>query len=172
MYSHIARSQTRSLLGKRYQLTAQIYPTPEESRIIDAHRLHHIEIFYDPFRDELDAAAVAAHAHARTRGLFPTKARDAAAICGSELRALIAAARAFRAFNVTVGDLCRGITITHRSLQAIGEIERILTECVDAIDRCVRAAGSYADATEDVFAPGTDDDRTVPPAEWARTWRR
>ena len=74
MYSHVARSQTFSLFGfPRYQLTAQIYPTPEELHIIKRHRLHRIEIFYDPIRDERYANAETAHAKAKARGLFVTK---------------------------------------------------------------------------------------------------
>ena len=172
MYSHLTRSQTHSWIGfKRYRLTAKIHATPEERQIIDRHGLMRIEVFHDPLRDDLSTHAMAAHDKAKARGLFVTKARDATSICGSEIRALVATARSLLAFNVTVADLCRGITITHKSLQAIGEIERILTECIDAIDRHVRAARGYAEATEDIFAPGTEDDGAVPPTEWARTWR-
>ena len=172
MYSHLTRSQTHSWFGfTRYRLTAQIHATPEERQIIDRHGLTRIEVFHDPRRDELSANATAAHEKAKARGLFVTKARDATSICGSEIRALVATARAALAFNVTVADLCRGITITHKSLQAIGEIEHILTECIDAIDRHVRAARGDAEATEDISAPGTEVDAAVPPTEWARTWR-
>ena len=173
MYSHIARSETPSWLGrKRYRLTAQIHPTPQELQVIDRHRLARIEIFHDPFREELNANATAAHQKAKARGMFVTKASDAAAICGSEISALVASVRALLTFRITVADLLRGVTITHRSLQAIGEIEQVLTDCIDIIDRSVQAAHRYSDQTEDIFAPGAEDDTTVPPTHWARNWRR
>ncbi len=80
--------------------------------------------------------------------------------------------RASFAFHITVADLLRGITITHKSLRAIGEIEVVITECIDHIDASPRAAHGYAELTEDLFAPGTDEETTVPPAHWARAWRR
>jgi hypothetical protein len=172
MYSHISRSEGRSFWGfKRYQLSARVYLAADERRIIESHRLHRMEIFYDPLRDQLDASAAAAHDKAKARGLFVTHARDAAAIAASEFRALASAIRALRAFRITVGDLLSGVTITHRSLRNIGEVERVLTECVDHIDRFLQSAGAYSAETEDIFAPGADDD-TTPPADWPRVWRR
>src|SRR5882724_5529944 len=123
MYSHIVRSESRSLLGfKQYRLTARIHLTAQEIQIVERHRLRRIEIFYDPIRDELNADAERAHERAKARGLFVTKARDAAAVCTAEIHALVSTIRALRAFNITVRDLVRSVTITNSSLQAIGEI--------------------------------------------------
>jgi hypothetical protein len=130
-----------------------------------------MEIFYDPLRDALDAKAAAAHDKAKARGLFVSRARDAIPITVSEVSALSSAIRALCAFRITVGDLLSGVTITHRSLRNITEVERVLTECVDHIDRFLQSAGSYSADTEDIFAPGPDDD-TTPPADWPRMWRR
>src|SRR5215467_4177553 len=136
MYSHIARSETRSLLGfRQYRLTAKIHLTPEELHLVERHRLYRIEIFHDPIRDEFDANATSEHEKAKARGLFVTKARDASAICVSEIRALVSTIRALLAFGITVADLLRGVTITNPSLRAIGEIEQVIVECLDHIDR-------------------------------------
>jgi len=173
MYSHIARTETRSFLGlRRYSLTAKLHLTPEELQLIERHRLNRIEIFYDPIRDELNDAAEQAHQRARARGLFVTQARDASAVCVAEIHALVSTIRALRAFNITVRDLVRGVTITNSSLQAIGEIEQVLTDCIDYIDRWLQTTRRYADGTEDIFAPGTEDDTTVPPNQWPRIWSR
>ncbi len=173
MYSHIARTETRSFLGfRRYCLTAKLHLTAQELQLIERHRLNRIEIFYDPIRDELNADAEQAHERAKARGLFVTKARDAGAVCIAEIHALVSTIRALRAFNITVRDLVRGVTITNSSLQAIGEIEQILTDCIDHIDRWLQTARRYADETEDIFAPGTGDDITVPPNQWPRIWMR
>jgi hypothetical protein len=173
MYSHISRSETRSFLGvRRYCLTAKIHLTPQEIHIIEYHCLYRIEIFHDPIRDGLDADATSAHEKARARGWFVTKARDASAVCASEIQTLVLTIRALLAFNITVADLLRGVTITNRSLRAIGEIEQVLIDCIDHIDRWLQTARSYSDETEDIFAPGTNDDTTVPPNQWPRTWRR
>jgi hypothetical protein len=173
MYSHIARSETRSFFGfKRYCLTAKIQLTPEEMHIIRHHRLDRIEIFHDPIRDELDANATSAHEKAKARGLFITTARDASAICASEIRALVSTVRASHAFDITVADLLRGVTIINPSLRAIGEIEQVLIDCIDQIDRSLQTARNYSDDTEDIFAPGTNDDTTVPPNLWPRFWTR
>jgi hypothetical protein len=172
MYFHISRSESRSFLGfKRYRLTAQIHPTPQEMRIIERHFLHRMEIFHDPTRDELNAVAISAHEKAKARGLFVTKARDASAVCASEIRALVSTIRALLAFDIAVFDLLRGVAITHHSLRAIGEIEQVLIDCIDQIDQSLKTASSYADETEDIFTPGTDD-TTVPPNQWPRIWTR
>ena len=139
---------------------------------MERHRLYRIEIFYDPIRDELDAHATSEHEKAKARGLFTTKARDASAVCVSEIRALVSTIRALLAFNITVADLLRGVTITNQSLRAIGEIEQVLTDCIDQIDRSLQTARSYSDETEDIFAPGVDNDTTVPPNLWPRIWTR
>lgn len=172
MYSHVTRSRTQTWLGfTRYQLTAQIHATPEEREIIRHHRLTHIEIFHDPLREEYHTRAATAHDAAKARGLLLFKARDAGAVCASELRALIATTRALRAFHVSAGDLLHGVTIRHRSLQAIVEVERAIIACIDAIERSVAAARSYAHSTEDIFAPGHEEDAAEPTAEWTRHWR-
>ena len=173
MYSHIARSESRSFLGfKHYRLTARIHLTAQEIQIVERHRLRRIEIFYDPIRDELNAGAERAHEGAKARGLFVTRARDASAICVSEMSALVSTIRALLAFNITVADLLRGVTITNRSLRAIAEIEQIIIDCIDDIDRTLQTARRYTDQTEDIFAPGTDDDTTAPPHQWPRMWMR
>src|SRR5262249_24719732 len=172
MYFHIARTETRSFLGfRRYCLTAKVHLTPREMQLVERHRLNRIEIFYDPIRDELNADAERAHDTAKARGLFVTKERDAAAVRTAEVHVGVSTIRALRAFNITVKDLVRGVTITNPSLQAIGEIERILTDCIDHIDRSLQTARRYADGAEDIFAPGTDD-TTVPPNQWPRIWTR
>jgi len=108
MYSHIARSESRSLLGfKQYRLTARIHLTALEIQIVERHRLRRIEIFYDPIRDELNANAERAHERAKARGLFVTRASDTSVICVSEMRALVSTIRALLAFNITVADLLR-----------------------------------------------------------------
>src|SRR5216684_1569760 len=164
MYSHIARSESRSFLGfKQYRLTARIHLTAHEIQMVERHRLRRIEIFYDPIRDELNAGAERAHERAKARGLFVTRASDASAICLSEMRALVSTIRALLAFNITIADLLRGVTITNRSLRAIAEIERVITDCIDDIDRYLQSARRYTDQAEDIFAPGTDDDAAVPP---------
>ena len=173
MYSHVSRSETRSLFGfLRYRLTAQIQLTPQEMQVMERHRLRRIEIFYDPIRDELTGKAESAHEKARARGWFVTTARDASAICASEIYAVVSAIRALLAFNITLDDLVRGVTITHSSLQAIGEIEQVLIACIDRIDQAVRSARSFADETEDIFAPGTEPDTGLPPNQWPRFWTR
>ncbi|HEY7238673.1 MAG TPA: hypothetical protein VH600_05855 [Burkholderiales bacterium] len=173
MYSHLARSESSSLFGrKRYQLAARIYATPQEAAVIQYHGLERFEIFYDPARDALEAAATAVHENARTRRLFVTRSRDAFSVCSSEIGAMVAAIRAMHTLNITVSDLLHGITITNRSLREIGELERILRECIDQIERMLRAAQSYSEDTEDLYAPGTDDDDGVPPRDWTRRWRR
>jgi|SRR6185503_14853886 hypothetical protein len=171
MYKHLARSETRSFWGfARYQLSARLYVTPDERRILTRHRLQRIEIFHDPVRDDLEASTIAAHDSAKARGLFVTKVRDAAAITASEISAITSAIRALRAFRITVGDLLDGVTITHRSLREIGHIEQILKDSIDDIDQSLQTAVAYSGETEDIFMPGTDDD-TTPPAEWPRVWR-
>jgi hypothetical protein len=173
MYSHIARSESRSFLGfKQYRLTARLHLTAQEIQIVERHRLRRIEIFYDPIRDELNANAERAHEKAKARGLFVTRAGDASAICVSEMRALVSTIRALLAFNITVADLLRGVTITNRSLRAIAEIEQVIIDCIDDIDRSLQTARRYVHETEDIFAPGTDDDAAVPPNQWPRTWMR
>jgi len=137
---------------------------------MERHRLRRIEIFYDPIRDELNASAERAHERAKARGFFVTKASDASAICMSEMSALVSTIRALLAFNITVADLLRGVTITNRSLRAIAEIEQVIIDCIDDIDRSLQTARRYADETEDIFAPETDDDAMVHPNQWPRTW--
>ena len=80
--------------------------------------------------------------------------------------------RAALAFKIQVSDLLRGVRITHTDLRSISDIELVLTACIDRLDAAVRAATSYAEDTEDVFAPGADaPDAIVPPARWTRGWR-
>jgi hypothetical protein len=173
MYSHISRSETKTFLGsRRYCLSAKIHLTPQEMHLAAHCRLHRIEIFHDPIRDDLNANAASAHERAKARGLFVIKARDASAICAAEIHAVVSTIRALTAFNITLADLLRGVTITHSSLQAIGEIEQVLIKCIDQVDRTVRSARSYADETEDIFTPGTDDDTGLPPNLWPRIWTR
>jgi hypothetical protein len=172
MYTHVSRSQTRSLLGcKRYVLAVRLYVTQLERDVVDRHRLERIELFHDPRREQFDADAMAAHANAKSHGLFVTKARDSTTICISEISALVSSIRALLAFRITVADLLRGVTIQHRSLQAIRDIEEVLTACIDSIDRSVQAALSYSDQSEDIFAPGPDTDTTIAPNAWVRAWR-
>jgi hypothetical protein len=174
MFSHISKSETRSAFGfLQYCVSAQIYLTQQEMQITKRHRLNRrIEIFHDPIRDELNANAESAHEKAVARGLFVTTARDASAVCAAEIRAIFLTVRALRAFNITFDDLLRGITIKHYSLRAIGEIEQVLIDCIDHINRWLQSARSYADQAEDIFEPGTNDDATVPPNQWPRNWRR
>lgn len=173
MYTHVSRSQTRSVLGRRrYVLAVRLYLTPPERHIIERHRLMRIELFHDPRREQLEADAIAAHAKAKSHGLFVTSARDSLNICIAEISALVSSVRALLAFRITIADLLDGVTIQHRSLQAIGDIEHVLAACIDRIDHNVQAALSYSDQTEDIFAPGADDDTTVAPNAWARNWRR
>jgi hypothetical protein len=173
MYSHVVRSETFSFFGRKlYQLSARVYTTAQERALIQYHGLDRFEVFYDPARDALEAAATAVHERAKTRRLFVTRSGDAIGICSSELGAMIAAIRAMRTLNITVSDLLHGITITNRSLQEITELERILRECIDHIDRMLYAALGYSEDTEDLYAPGTDEDEGVPPREWTRRWRR
>lgn len=102
MYSHITRSETRTLLGgTRYRLTAQIHATTDELRIIRHSRLGRIEVFHDPRREEFAATAAAAHAKAKARGLFVTKARDATAIASAEF------CRCVKSVNPSSGDFLR-----------------------------------------------------------------
>ena len=171
MQSHITRSTTGTFF-KKYCLSVRIHADPAEVRVIREHRLEAIEIFADPLRQELENLAQAAHERAIARGLFVVRARDAAAITASEISALVSTVRAAVAFKIQVSDLLRGVTISHSSLRAISDIESVLTTCIDNLDTAVRAATSYANDTEDVFAPGTDaPDPTVPPAQWTRGWR-
>src|SRR5450631_4209872 len=109
MYSHISRSETKTLLGsRRYCLSAKIHLTPQETHLAERYRLNRVEIFYDPVRDDHHADATSAHARAKARGLFVTKARDASAICAAEVHALVSTIRALLAFNITLDDLVRG----------------------------------------------------------------
>lgn len=174
MYSHIIKSPTRSLLGrKRYQLSARIDVDPEELRIIRHSRLDRIELFSDPVRQELFAAAAASHEKAKSYGLFASTARDATKVCGAEIRALVSTLRAVRAFEIHFGDLLNGgVTIAHTSLQAITIAEKALTECIDRIDHFVQAARSYSDGSEDFFAPGTSEPEPndTHPRDWPFSW--
>ena len=172
MHTHLARSTTGLLFGTKYRLAIRLYVDADELRIIRQHALGRIEVFADPLRDAFAADAAAAHDKAKARGLFVTTARDATAITASELTALVSTVRALLAFKLSVADLLRGVTIEHRSLRAISDIEKILTDYIDALDAAVRAAGSYAEPTEDIFAPDTDaPDAGVPPRQWTRSWR-
>lgn len=137
---------------------------------MEHHQLSCIEVFHDPIRDELEAKATSEHEKAKAHGLFVTAARDASAVCVSELRALVSAIRALLAFDITVADLLRGVTITNESLRAISDIEKVLIDCIDNIDRALHTARSYSDDTEDIFAPGTKDDASVPPHRWPNIW--
>jgi hypothetical protein len=51
------------------------------------------------------------------------------------------------------------------------EVEQVITDCIDHIDRAVRAAQSYSAESGDLFAPGADEQET-PPNERPRAWRR
>ena len=173
MHSHIARSQSPSWWGVKYRLSVRLYVDAEELRILRPHRLDRVEVFSDPSRQEFATAALAAHDKAAKYGLIVTKARDTTAIAAAEITALVATLRSLLAFNIRVADLLHGVTIEHRSLRAITDIETVLTDGLDHIDAAVRAARSYSEETEDVFAPGADDTHdNVPPAAWGRTWRR
>jgi hypothetical protein len=173
MNLHIVRSETRSFFGaRRYCLSARVTVTPDQMTVITHHGLERTEIFFDPERDRLEQAADDYHQQARARGLFVTKARDAAAVSFAETRAIIASIRALNAFNITLADLLRGVTIENASLHAIRDFERILTASVDTINETLQAAAGFSDTTEDVFEPGDEHEPTTPPAQWARTWRR
>jgi hypothetical protein len=173
MYSHVSRSETRSFFGfLRYHLSAQIHLTLEEREIMERHRLNRIEVFHDPVRDAFNANAESAHDKAKARGLFVTRARDASAVCAAEIRALACTIRALFAFNITLDDLVRGVTITHSSLRSIDEIEQVLIDCIDHIDRWVQSARRYADEAEDILEPGANDNPTVPPKQWPDVWTR
>ena len=174
MYSHIVRSATRSLLGfKRYGLSFRIDVDSEELRIIQHYRLHRIEIFSDPGRNEYLAAAAASHAKAKSYGLFAPTARDATKICRAEIGALVSTLRAVRAFQIHFGDLLGGgVSINHVSLQAITEVEKALIECIDHIDHFVQTARIYSDGSEDFFAPGTiaPEPNDTHPRNWPFSW--
>jgi hypothetical protein len=173
MYSHLSRSETRSFFGSlRYRLFAQIHLTAHETHIMECHRLNRIEVFYDPIRDALNANAESAHKKAKARGWFVTRARDASAICAAETRALAFTIRALFAFNITLDDLVRGVTITHYSLRSIAEVEQVLIDCIDHIDRWLQSARRYAEDTEDIFEPGSNDSATMPPNQWPLIWMR
>ena len=173
MHSHIARSQSPSWLGVKYRLSVRLYVDAEELRILRAHRLDRVEVFADPQREDFNAAAAVAHDKAAKYGLVVIKARETTAIAAAEITAIIATVRSLLAFTIRVADLLHGVTIEHRSLRAIADIETVLTDCLDHIDAAVRAARSYCQETEDLFAPGPDDTHdNVPPAAWGRNWRR
>ena len=172
MYTHIARTTVPSLWGTKYRLSIRLYADPEDLPILHAHHLDRIEVFADPLREDYAAAATAAHDRAKARGLFVTRARDTTAIAAAEMAALVSTLRGLLAFNVRVGDLLRGVTVEHRSLRAISDIETVCVDVIDRVAAAVHAARGYDLRTEEVFAPGTDQDETVPPGEWTRTWRR
>jgi hypothetical protein len=162
------------LFGTKYRLAVRLYPDAGELRVIREHHLERIEVFADPLRDAFAADAIAAHDKAKARGIFVVpRMRDTAAITASELSALVSTLRALLAFKINVADLLRGVSIEHRSLRAIADIEKILTDYIDALDAAVRSARGYADRTEDVFAPGDDaPDETIRPNQWTRSWTR
>ena len=59
MYSHVTRSETRSLIGlRKFCVTAKLHLTAREMELLERYRLDRIEIFYDPFRDELKARGI------------------------------------------------------------------------------------------------------------------
>ncbi len=171
MQTHVVRSQS-GIFFKTYRLSVRLYVDPEEQFIIRQHRLDRIEVFADPLRDAFADNATAAHDKAKARGLIVTRARDAAAISASEISALVSTVRSMLAFKLQVSDLLQGVTIQHRSLRAIADIETVCTDVIDRIDAAVRAARSYDHRSEDIFAPGNDQEETVPPGEWTRGWRR
>ena len=171
MQTHVSRSTTATWFGTKYRLSVRIFADLEELAILRDHHLDRVEVFADPQRDDFNAAAMAAHDKAKARGLFIGKARDTSAIAAAELTAIFATVRALLAFNLRVSDLLRGVTIEHRSPRAIVDIETTITEFTDRIDAAVCAARGYDHRSEDVFAPGTDEDGTVPPGQWTRSWR-
>jgi hypothetical protein len=173
MHTHIRRA-TSGWLFKKYLLSVKVFVDADELAVIKHNRLDRMEAFVDPVRDAFDDAAAAAHAEAGKRGIIVTRARDTAAIVAAEARALIATTRSLTAFKITVADLLgRGVTIENRSLRQIADIEQVMVEFIDRLDAAVQAAARFDHRGEDVYAPGTQEpDAGVPPAEWARTWRR
>jgi hypothetical protein len=172
MNLHIVRSETRTFFGSRlYQLAARVTTTPDEIAVINHHGLDRTEIFFDPERDQLEQAAEDYHQQARARGIFTTKMRDAMAVSIAETRAILSSRRALRAFNISLGDLLRGVTIENPSLHAIRDFERILIASVDTIDEALQAAARFSEPTEDMFEPGDEHEPTTPPTQWPRTWR-
>lgn len=173
MRAHIIKSKARTAFGRPlYGLTAIVYAEPEEREIINAARLGRIAIFADPLKQEFSALAQSNHDKAKSHGLLVFKARDASSVAAHELRALCAALRAARAFSLTLSDLLKGVTIHHKSLQAITQIQTAIIQSVDAIDTAMRNAHAFADNTEDIFAPGDADTNETAPAAWAQLWRR
>jgi hypothetical protein len=172
MHTHIQRA-TSGWLFKKYLLSVKIFVDTDELTVIKQNRLDRIETFVDPAREAFEDAATAAHAEAGKRGVIVTRARDTAAIAAAEVRALISTARSLVAFKITVADLLRGVTIENRSLRAIADIEQVMVEFIDRLEAVVQAAARFDHRGEDAYAPGTDEpDAGVPPAQWARTWRR
>jgi len=51
-----------------------------------------------------------------------------------------------------------------------GEIEQVLIDCIDQIDQSLqnRLPLRRPDETEDIFKPGTDDTKPLPPNQWPR----
>jgi hypothetical protein len=80
-------------------------------------------------------------------------------------RHLTLTTRALLAFRITVGDLVRGVSIENRNLMAMMEIERVLVTAIDALDTTVAAALGFERTSEDVLAPG-EDDNGITPARW------
>lgn len=173
MRSHVIRSQIPTFWGShRYRLFARIYPTPAERQLIGRHRLEAVEIFHDPVREHFTAQSDAAHRRAKAHGLFVAKAGDAIGVLGAEIVASVAAIRGLRAFNITVADLLNGVTITHKRLTAIGEIETAVVDCIDHIARTVEAARRYSDEVQDLYEPANERPDAVRPADWPRAWRQ
>lgn len=172
MNLHLARSETFSFFGsRRYWLAAKAIVTPAELTVITHHRLERTEIFHDPERDRFERDAERHRQEARAEGIFVTNFEQLGALALAETRSVIAAWRAAAAFNITFADLINGIAIEHASLDAIRDIERILTRGVDTLQATINEAAQYSEPSEDLLAPDDEHDTTTPPSQWTRSWR-
>ena len=163
MLLHLSRSRSPWL--RRYRLSVKLEASPQELRAISDHRLDAHEIFADPFRDRLVERADAARARAAALGWWIDTDAKLAKLYLETARSLVLGIRARLAFRLTVGNLVRGVVVENGDLAAIVVIERALIACVDTLDAAVNAALSFEHQSEDVLAPGTEDD-TVPPSRW------
>lgn len=172
MYLIVTPSQKSTWFGTIYCRSFKLYAEAEEHRILRSHKLTRVTLWVDALRDEYAAAAAAAHDRAKQRGLFVSNMSDTAVITANELTALYKTIRSLNACSVSIADLCRGVDIKHRSLRALEDLTTSLIAAIDNIDAAIRAARAYEIGAEEIYAPGDDEDKTVPPAEWTRGWRR
>ena len=170
------RRQFRTWYGaRRYNLSARLEVSPAERAAIYSHGLHKFEVFADDaYRDDLRRRADAARQ--RSPSMFSMGEPSEIAIANGKIvletmRELALLVRASRVFKITVGDLVNGVSVAHRSINDITDIERVLAKSVGVIAGTVASAVAFQDQAETVIDLETEDTGTDP-ATWGSAWRR